>query len=623
MKKMRLLTKALLLTAIFLSNGLMASAYDFIADSICYNVIGDNEVEVTYYGPQYYSGKYYQGDVVVPATVEHDGIVYQVTQLGMYAFTNCNDVTSVTMPDGLKAIMKYSLSNCKLVTHYDIPASVTLIEGGAFNGTGLERINVDSANECYSDLEGVLFDKQQTTIILHPTKRDSTYIIPDGVTTIGSYAFYNNSKVIWVGIPEGVTTIEQGAFFNCSKLEDIEFPNSLVTIGEEAFRGCTSFTLVEITRNVAEIGPLAFFYCPNVTEFKASRMSNHFCSVDGVLFSKDMTVIHYLAQGDNRTTYDIPNTVKVIENYCFTSSSLISVTIPEGVTTICRGAFYGSRNLVNAHIPNSVREIGDVAFCNCPRLKEINLPEGLTRIGEQSFCMCDSITEIIIPNTVHEIRDWAFRDCKLAKTIKISDNATYIGDLAFTGCESVQEITVPGTVTYIGANAFSQCYSLKRIVIGGPNDTTTTTMGVCPLIGSDSLQYVELGANVKIFEHGPLMGCKSLSRIVCHAATPPVLEDDNIFSYSKNPPILYVHQAALEAFKSHVYWGRVPRIIPIENVGDTNNDEIVDISDVTRIIEGLLDPEVTLDEAYADVNFDGSVDISDITTLVSRLLNAN
>lgn len=623
MKKMRLLTKALLLTAIFLSNGLMASAYDFIADSICYNVISDNEVEVTYYGPQYYSGKYYQGDVVVPATVEHDGIVYQVTQLGMYAFTNCNDVTSVTMPDGLKTIKKYSLSNCKLVTHYDIPASVTLIEGGAFNGTGLERINVDSANEYYCDVDGVLFDKQMTTILLYPDQRGPTYIIPDGVTTIGEYAFYNNSSITWVGIPEGVTSIERRAFFSCSRLENIEFPNSLVTIGEEAFRGCTSFTLVEITRNVAEIGPLAFFYCPNVTEFKASRMSNHFCSVDGVLFSKDMTVIHYLAQGDNRTTYDIPNTVKVIENYCFTSSSLISVTIPEGVTTICRGAFYGSRNLVNAHIPNSVREIGDVAFCNCPRLKEINLPEGLTRIGEQSFCMCDSITEIIIPNTVHEIGDWAFRDCKLAKTIKISDNVTHIGDLAFTGCKSVQKITVSGTATYIGANAFSDCYALKRIVIGGPNDTTTTTLGVCPFIYSDSLQYVELGANVKIFEQGPLMGCKSLSRVVCHAATPPEVGGYSIYSYSNNPPILYVHQASLEAFKSHEKWGRFPRIIPIENVGDTNNDEIVDISDVTRIIEGLLDPEVTLDEAYADVNFDGSVDISDITTLVSRLLNAN
>ena len=620
---MRLLTKALLLTAIVVSNGLMASAYDFIADSICYNVIGDNEVEVTYKGPLYYSGRYYQGDVVVPATVEHDGTVYQVTQLGMYAFTNSNNLTSVTMPNGLKTIKKYSLSNCQLVTQYDIPASVTLIEGGAFNGAGLERINVDSANENYCDVDGVLFNKQMTSILLHPVKRDSTYIIPDGVTTIGDYAFYYNSKMIWVGIPEGVTAIGQGAFFGCSKLENIELPNSLVTIGEEAFRGCTSFTSVEITRNVAEIGFLAFFYCPKVKEFKVSRMNNHFCSVDGVLYSKDMTVVHYLGQGDNRPTYVIPNTVKTIENYCFYSSSLTSVTIPEGVTKICQGAFFSNDYLTEAHIPNSVQEIADVAFCYCPRLKEINLPEGLTYIGEQSFCHCDSIGEIIIPNTVHEIRDWAFRDCKLAKTIKISDNATYIGELAFTGCESVQEITVPGTVTYIGANAFSQCYSLKRIVIGGPNDTTTTTMGVCPLIGSDSLQYVELGANVKIFEHGPLMGCESLSRIVCHAATPPVLEDDNIFSYSKNPPILYVHQAALEAFKSHVYWGRVPRIIPIESVGDTNNDGSIDVDDVTKIIEGLLEADTVLDEAYADVNYDGSIDIDDVTALISHLLNGN
>ena len=619
MKKLILLTKALLMTAIVASNGLMASAYDFMADSICYNVIGDNEVEVTYKGPLYYSGRFYKGDVVVPATVEHDGVVYQVTQLGIYAFTNSPNLTSVTMPNGLKTIKKYSLSNCQLITQYDIPASVTLIEGGAFNGTGLERINVDSANECYSDLEGVLFDKQQTTIIHHPTKRDSTYIIPDGVTTIGSYAFYNNSKLIWVGIPEGVTTIEQGAFFNCSKLEDIEFPNSLVTIGEEAFRGCTSFTSVEITRNVAEIGFLAFFYCPNVTEFKVSRMSNHFCSVDGVLYSKDMTVIHYLAQGDKRTTYVIPNTVKIIENYCFTSSSLTSVTIPEGVTTICQGAFYGSRNLAEAHIPNTVQEIRNVAFCNCPRLKEINLPEGLTYIGEQAFCMCDSISEIIIPNTVHEIGDWAFRDCKLVKTIKISDSATSIGEMAFSGCKLVQSITVPGTVTYIGANAFSDCSALKKIIIGGPNDTTTTTIGVCPLINCDSLKYVEFGANVKNFEHGPLMGCKSLSRIVCHAAIPPVLVDDNSYSYNSHPR-LYVHRASLEAYTSHVYWGRVPRIIPIESLGDINNDGFIDIDDVTKLVQGVLDGDSTLDVAYADVNYDDTIDIDDITALIRKVL---
>lgn len=612
-----------MLTAIIVSNSLMASAYDFIADSICYNVIGDNEVEVTYYGPLYYSGNYYQGDVVVPATVEHDGVVYQVTQLGMYAFTNSNDLTSVTMPEGLKTIQKYSLSNCKLVTHYDIPASVTLIEGSAFNGANLERIYVDSANENYCDVDGVLFDKQMTTLLVYPGNRGANYIIPDGVTTIGDYAFYNNSKITWVGIPEGVTSIEHRAFFSCSRLENIEFPNSLVTIGEEAFRGCTSFTSVEITRNIAEIGPLAFFYCPNVTEFKVSRMSNHFCSVDGVLYSKDMTVIHYLGQGDKRTTYVIPNTVKTIENYCFTSSSLKSVTIPEGVTTICRGAFYGSRDLADAHIPNSVREIGDVAFCICPRLKEINLPEGLTRIGEQSFLGCDSVNEIIIPNTVHEIADWAFRDCKLAKTIKISDNATSIGELAFCGCESVEEIRVPGTVTYIGTNAFINCYALKKIIIGGPNDTTTTTIGLCPLVGSDSLQYVELGANVRYCEHGPLMGCKSLSRIVCHAAMPPELVDDNIYSYSKNPPILYVHKASLQAYQSHVYWGRVPRIIPIESVGDANNDGNIDIDDVTKVIGGILKADATLDIAYADVNYDGVIDIDDITALIGRLLNGN
>jgi len=142
-------------------------------------------------------------------------------------------------------------------------------------------------------------------------------------------------------------------------------------------------------------------------------------------------------------------------------------------------------------------------------------------------------------------------------------------------------------------------------------------------VWSDSLQYVELGANVRYCEHGPLMGCKSLSRIVCHAAMPPELVDDNIYSYSQNPPILYVHKASLEAYQSHVYWGRVPRIIPIESVGDANNDGNIDIDDVTKVIGGILKADATLDIAYADVNYDGVIDIDDITALIGRLLNGN
>ena len=208
---------------------------------------------------------------------------------------------------------------------------------------------------------------------------------------------------------------------------------------------------------------------------------------------------------------------------------------------------------------------------------------------------------------------------RLAIGHSVSDNATSIGEMAFSGCKLVQSITVPGTVTYIGANAFSDCSALKKIIIGGPNDTTTTTIGVCPLINCDSLKYVEFGANVKNFDHGPLMGCKSLSRIVCHAAIPPVLVDDNIYSYNSHP-LLYVHRASLEAYTSHVYWGRVPRIIPIESLGDINNDGFIDIDDVTKLVQGVLDGDSTLDVAYADVNYDDTIDIDDITALIRKVL---
>lgn len=118
-----------------------------------------------------------------------------------------------------------------------------------------------------------------------------------------------------------------------------------------------------------------------------------------------------------------------------------SIVVPEGVTTIDNGAFFGCDNLKTIAIPNSVTSIGSEAFCGCTGLKRITIPDNVTSIGEGAFSGCSSLVSITIP-----------------------DSVTSIGERTFSNCRSLTNITIPNSVTNIGDSAFYRCDNLKSKV---------------------------------------------------------------------------------------------------------------------------------------------------------------
>ena len=215
-----------------------ASAYDFEADGIYYNILSqdDRTVEVTEspYG--------YAGDVVIPAEVMYDGSTYSVTTIGDWAFSNCYDLTSVSMPS-VTTIGNSAFYDCDALTSVHIPASCTSIGINPFAGcTALKEIVVDDNNPNYSSADGVLYDKGKTTLIGWPTAEGEIDIMPS-VTTIGGWAFRYCSSLTSVSMPS-VTTIGVGAFEYCSSLTSIDIPASVTMIGDYAFYGCSSLTSV-------------------------------------------------------------------------------------------------------------------------------------------------------------------------------------------------------------------------------------------------------------------------------------------------------------------------------------------------------------------------------------------
>jgi len=445
-------------------------------------------------------------------------IDYGVTSIGKYAFRSCKNLTSVTMPNSLTSIGENSFDACIDLTSMIIPDSVKSIGEHAFytctslkNVTignslnmisnfvfvgcnSLENIMVDENNLNYSSIDGVLFNKKKTELILYPVGNSrNAYSIPNSVTSIGyyafwgctnlrnikipnnvesigDYAFYNCTSLTSVTIPNSVTSIGNDAFYGCSSLTSVTIPNSVTSIGNNAFYGCSSLTSVTIPDSVTSIGYSALSSCTSLTSIEVSYDNENYSSVDGVLFDKDKTKLIQYPAGSNRTIYNIPNSVISIGSDAFVGcTSLTSVTIPNSVTSIGGSAFSGCTNLTSITIPDSVTSIGSYAFEDCTSLTSVTIGNSVTSIGGSAFSGCTSLTSITIPDSVTSIGDYAFYECTSLKSVTIPDSATSIGDYAFYECTSLKSVTIPNSVTSIGHNAFYGCYFTSENFVNNSN----------------------------------------------------------------------------------------------------------------------------------------------------------
>ena len=211
--------KPIPLAILMLLAGISASAYDFQSDGLCYDIRSeeDRTVEVTYKYHYQDSKNYVSGDIEIPRKVVYKSKTYTVTALGGGAFSDCSGLTSVT-----------------------IPISVTYIGNNAFSDCSrLGNITVDPGNANYSSIDGILFNKDATSLICCPGAK-TTVTIPNSVTSIGYSAFWGCSGLTSLTIPNSVTSIGDRAFFDCSNLEAIyvqsqvpiecapEFPDNVI-----------------------------------------------------------------------------------------------------------------------------------------------------------------------------------------------------------------------------------------------------------------------------------------------------------------------------------------------------------------------------------------------------------
>ena len=192
------------------------------------------------------------------------------------------------------------------------------------------------------------------------------------------------------------------------------------------------------------------------------------------------------------------------------NSSVKSVIIENGVTSIGNQAFYGCASLTSITIPNSVTSIGSYAFTGCVSLKSVTIPNSVTSIGDNAFYKCASLTDIIIPNSVTSIGNSTFEYCTSLTSVTIPNSVTSIGGSAFSGCTSLTSVTIPNSVTSIGGSAFRSCTSLTSVTIGN----SVTSIVDYAFYNCTSLTNVTIGNSVTSIGDYVFKNCEKLEKIV-------------------------------------------------------------------------------------------------------------
>lgn len=456
-------------------------------DTIWYD-FHETYANVTYKGK--YSNSYkneYSKSIVIPGKVTYKDVTYNVVMIGSDAFSDCDKLTDVVIPNSVRLIQSDAFYKCFALKNISIPDSLSYIESRAFAG-------------CTSLTDVAL---------------------PDGVKMIGSSAFHSCTALKSITIPKNVTKIEKDVFKQCTSLVNVTISDSVKLIDRDAFSECSNLKNITIPKGVTEIKSDAFFKCIRLENIYVEKENPNYSSEDGVLFDKSKTKL-ILCPCGKKGFYRIPEGVQEVERGAFVCYGLMSITIPKSMKIMGAGfkkcdklrEVYNLSDLsmeidadqtnVYTSVPSvsHFKVLGDYIFYERNdstiellgykgEAKSITLPSDYKgkkyTIAEMAF-FAGGMTDVTIPGCVSEVGEGAFAKCGALKNVVMKEGVREIGLFAFSDCPALKNVTIPSTVCDIRRGVFDECVGLTNVNVTKGNPNYSSENGV--LFNGDKTELI-------------------------------------------------------------------------------------------------------------------------------------
>ncbi len=410
---------------------------------------------------------------------DEEGRVYKVTEIGDEAFSACDILETVEIPDGIIKIGEWAFSACDNLKTVKLPNT-------------LKELNKATFYDC---------------------KNLQMIVIPDCVTRIGDSAFYGCNALSDLILPEGLSEIGSSAFDYCNSLKSIYISQFVTDIGDRAFDHCESLEDIQVDpanayysgdgiRLIEKITNNVLYKCKNKkktnsdieveAKFKEESLKTFMDGKD----VKDMLIkdgFNYflgydytaaIVENYNRDSMpkrlNIPvevddgdgATYKIKELYgslFFYQKKLEEVYIPEGVEVIGDNTFAECKNLKTVNLPTTLKLLGARVFSSCVNLTQINMNNMIKKIEKDAFFECSNLDSFVLPEYLEEIEERAFGLCKKLTTVTLSPSLKKIGRRAFCHCDNLKGIYIPPSVEEISGDAFDGCNSFESIEVSVEN----------------------------------------------------------------------------------------------------------------------------------------------------------
>ena len=463
-----------------------------------------------------------------------------VKEINFHAFYQSDNLRTITLGDNVETVYNSAFADCASLETINIGSGLSDFDTeGLDTCKSLKEINVSEGNTSFKSIDGVLFDSDCTKLIKYPMmKTDKSYTVPDTVVEIQSMAFRscNNLQKITMGF--SVEIIGADVFRNCKNLIAVDLNSGLTDIWERAFANCSSLKTITIPDSVNIIGDYVFRGCRSLTSITVDENNSEYTSIDGVLFTKDGTILKCYPGGKTGTSYTVPESVITVDYYAMAESQYLeSITFGDNVIRTETAILDSCPNLKTVYIGSGMKFIGSSPFVNCPSLESIIVSEDNPTYSSMdgvlfrndnkvlvAYPASKSDSEYSIPSTVKTIFDHAFNGTKNLTRLNIPSSVSVLFSRAIYECLSVAEfyvepgcdelssidgvlysddgttlyrypssskastLSLPDPVDYVDYTALMNAYNLQSIIVGEGNPEFSTSEGY--LLSKDGVELI-------------------------------------------------------------------------------------------------------------------------------------